>query len=52
MAKLLQRDWKAVKIANKTMTDLIYCIQPVVTALKKNPDNRSKTLLDLGKYWK
>ena len=51
MGKLLKRDWKAVGMAKETMTDLIGRIQPVVTTLKKNSGNRSRTLSDIGKYW-
>ena len=51
MARLLKRDWKAVGMAKETMTDLIGRIQPVVTALKKNSGNRSRTLSDIRKYW-
>lgn len=28
----------------KTITNLVYCLQPVVTALKKNPGNQSSML--------
>lgn len=39
-------------MAKKTMTNLISRIQPVVTALKKNPGNRKKILSDIKKYWR
>ena len=51
MGRLLKRDWKAVVMAKETMTDQIVRIQPVVTALKKNSGNWSKTLSDIRKYW-
>ncbi len=44
-ARLLKRDWKSVGMAKKTMTDLVYHLQLVVSALKKNPGNRSSTLV-------
>lgn len=52
IARLLKRDWKVVEMAKQTMTDLIRRIQPVVTVLKKQPGNRSRTLSDLEKYWR
>ena len=51
MTKFQKKDWKAVGIAKETMTDLIGYIQLVVTALKKNSGNRSRKVLDIGKYW-
>ena len=51
MARFLKRDWKAVEMAKKTMIDLIRHIQPVMTALKKNFGNWSKTLSDKKNYW-
>ncbi len=50
MARLLRKDWKEVGIAKEMKNDLIRHIQPVITVLKKNPNNRAKTLLDLEKY--
>lgn len=50
MVKLLKRDWKKVGMAKETMMNLISCNQPVMIALKKNPDNRAKTLSDIKKY--
>lgn len=51
MAKLLKKDWKAVGITKQTITNLIGCMQPVVTILKKNFGNRSRAFLDIKKYW-
>ena len=51
IARLLKRDWKAIEMGKEMITDLIGRIQPVVTALKKNLDNRLRTLLDIEKYW-
>lgn len=51
MARLLKKDWKGVGMAKETMNNLIRRIQPLVTALKKNPSNWAKTLLDIEKYW-
>lgn len=39
IAKPLNRDWKIVEIAKKTITDLIGHIQLIVMVLKKNFDN-------------
>ena len=50
MGRLLKKDWKAVRMAKKTMTDLIWRIQSVVTALKKNSGNRSRMLSNIEKY--
>ncbi len=50
MARLLQRDWQSVGMAKETMTDLVRRLQPVVTALKKNPGNRSSTLAAIKQY--
>ncbi len=51
MARLLQRDWQSVGMAKETMTDLIRRLQPVVTALKKNPGNRLSMLTVIKQYW-
>ena len=51
IARLLKRNWKAVKMVKKIMTDLIGRIQLVVTALKKNSSNQSRKFSDLEKYW-
>ncbi len=38
-------------MARKTITDLDCRLQPVVTALKKNPNNQSSTLTTIKQYW-
>ncbi len=50
MARLLQRDWQSVDMTKETMTDLVCRLQPVVTALKKNPRNWSSTLAAIKQY--
>ncbi len=51
MARLLQRDWQLVSMAKETMTNLVRRLQSIVTALKKNPGNRSSTLATIKQYW-
>ncbi len=51
MTRLLQWDWQLVDIAKEIMTDLIRRLQPVVTALKQNPGNRSSMLAAIKQYW-
>ena len=51
MAKLLKRDRKTVGMAKETMMNLVAHIQSIVSALRKSPGNRSKTLEDIEKYW-
>ena len=50
--RLLNKDWKAVGMTQKTMTDLIRRIQLIVTTLEKYSDNQLRTLSDIKKYWK
>ncbi len=50
MARLLLRNWQSVGMAKETMTDLVCCLQLVVTALKKNLGNRSSTLAAIKQY--
>lgn len=52
MMRLLNKDWKAVGMAQKTMTDLIRRIQLIVTTLEKYSDNQLRILSDIKKYWK
>lgn len=52
MAKLLKWDWKSVGIVKEIMTNLIDHLQPVMMAIKKNPNNRLTTLLAINKYWR
>lgn len=51
ITRLLKGDWKTIGMAKKMITDLIGRIQPIVTALKKNFESRSRTLLNIKKYW-
>ncbi len=51
MARLMQQDWQLVGMVKETMTNLVRRLQPVVTALKKYPGNRSNTLTAIKQYW-
>lgn len=44
MAKMMKQDWKSVGMAKETITDQVYNLQPVVTALKKNHGNQLSML--------
>ena len=39
LTRLIKRDWKTVRMAEKMMTDLVARIQSNVSALKKSPGN-------------
>ena len=50
IARLLKRNWKIVGMAKETITDLVACIPPVFSLLRKNPGNWSKTFGNIEKY--
>lgn len=52
MVGFLKKDYKVIEMIKKTITNLIWDIQFIITRLKKNHRNWLRTLLDIKKYLK